>query len=109
MIGRVLLIETDIRRPSVLNLISQDEIKKAGFSNVVVKNYVFKYSPGNFDQYWGNYLRYVAKPIKEKLNLLEKSQKKELKEMIRKNTKPYTKRDGEIQFPWEVLILTAKY
>ena len=87
----------------------REEIKKAGFSNVVVKDYVFQYSPGNFEQYWGNYFRYVAKPIKEKLNSLEKSQKKELEEKIRENTKPYTKRNEIIQFPWEVLILTAKY
>jgi len=56
-----------------------------------------------------NYLKYVAKPIKEKLNKLKKSQRKELKEMVRENTKPYTKRNEIIQFPWEVLILTAKY
>ena len=87
----------------------KDEVKKAGFSNVVVKDHVFQYSPGNFEQYWGNYFRYVAKPIKEKLNSLDKSQKKELKEKIRENTKPYTKRNEIIQFPWEVLILTAKY
>jgi len=54
-------------------------------------------------------LKYIAKPIKEKLDKLEKSQRKEIKEMVRKNTKPYTKRNGIIQFPWEVLILTAKY
>lgn len=87
----------------------RDEVKKAGFSNVIVKDYTFKYSPGSFDDYWRNYLRYVAKPIKEKLNSLEKSQRKELKERIRENTKPHTKRSGIIQFPWEVLILTAKY
>ena len=29
--------------------------------------------------------------------------------MIKENTRPYTKKDGVIQFPWEVLILTAKY
>jgi ubiquinone/menaquinone biosynthesis C-methylase UbiE len=87
----------------------RDEVKKAGFSNVTVKDYTFKYSPGNFDDYWRNYLKYVAKPIKEKLNSLEKSQRKELKEMIRDNTKTHTKRNGTIQFPWEVLILTAKY
>jgi len=40
--------------------------------------------------------------------LLEKSQKKELKEMVRANTKPFTKKSGIIQFPWEVLILTAQ-
>ena len=34
-IGKVLLIETDIRRPSVLNLISKDETKRAGFSDLI--------------------------------------------------------------------------
>ena len=87
----------------------KDEIKKAGFSKIKVNDYKFPYSPGTFEQYWKNYLRYIAKPIKEKLDKLEKSQRKELKEMIRKNTKPYTKRNEIIQFPWEVLILTAKY
>jgi ubiquinone/menaquinone biosynthesis C-methylase UbiE len=87
----------------------KDEIKKAGFTKIRVNDYDFPYSPGTFEQYWGNYLRYVAKPIKEKLDKLEKSQKRELKEMIKENTRPYTKNDGVIQFPWEVLILTAKY
>ncbi len=87
----------------------RDEVKKVGFSKISVKDFVFKYSPGNFDDYWGDYLRYVAKPIKEKLNLLERSQRKELKEMVKENTKQYTKRNGIIEFPWEVLILTAKY
>ena len=87
----------------------KDEIKKAGFSKIKVNDYNFPYSPGTFEQYWKNYLRYIAKPIKEKLDKLEKSQRKELKEMIRKNAKPYTKRNEIIQFPWEVLILTAKY
>ena len=87
----------------------RDEVKKSGFSKISVKDFVFKYSPGDFDEYWRNYLKYVAKPIKEKLNQLEKSQKKELKKMVKKNTKPYTKRNGIIEFPWEVLILTAKH
>ena len=29
--------------------------------------------------------------------------------MIKENTEPHTKRNGMIEFPWEVLILTAKY
>ena len=86
----------------------RNEIKNAGFSNIFVKEYVFKYSPGNFDDYWKNYLKYVAKPLKEKLNCLEKEEKIELKENVRKNTLQYTKRNGIIEFPWEVLILTAK-
>ncbi len=87
----------------------RDEIKKAGFRKITVKDYNFPYSPGTFEQYWSNYLRYVAKPIKEKLDSLERSQRKELKEMVRDNTKQYTKKNGMIQFPWEVLILTAKH
>ncbi|MGH1567622.1 MAG: class I SAM-dependent methyltransferase [Nitrosopumilus sp.] len=87
----------------------KDEIDKVGFSKIKVNDYDFPYSPGTFEQYWKNYLRYIAKPVKEKLNKLEKSQRKELKDMVRQNTKPYTKRDGIIKFPWEVLILTAKY
>ena len=87
----------------------KDEIKKAGFSKIKVNDYDFPYSPGTFEQYWKNYLRYIAKPVKEKLNKLKKSQRIELKDMVRQNTKPYTKKDGTIKFPWEVLILTAKY
>ncbi|MCV0430852.1 methyltransferase domain-containing protein [Nitrosopumilus sp.] len=87
----------------------RDEVIRAGFSNVKVKDYTFKYSPGTFDDYWKNYLKYVAKPIKEKLNSLSKPQRRELKEMIKENTKLHTKRNGMIEFPWEVLILTAKY
>jgi len=86
----------------------RNEIKKAGFSNISVNDYVFKYSPRNFDDYWKNYLRYVAKSLKEKLDSLERKTRKELREKVRENTVPYTKRNGNIEFPWEVLILTAK-
>jgi hypothetical protein len=90
-------------KPSLRN-----EIKKAGFSSIAVKDYVFKYSPGKFDDYWKNYLRYVAKPLKEKLDSLERKTRKELRDKVRENTIQYTKRNGNIEFPWEVLILTAK-
>jgi len=87
----------------------KDEVKKVGFSKIKVNDYDFPYNPGTFEQYWRNYLRYIAKPVKEKLDKLKKPQRKELKDRVRQNTKPYTKRDGTIKFPWEVLILTAKY
>ena len=34
-IGKVLLIETDIRRPSVLSLINKDDMKRSGFSDLI--------------------------------------------------------------------------
>lgn len=84
------------------------EVRKAGFSNVVVKEFIFKYSPGKFEDYWKNYIKYIAKPLKEKLNALEYSKRKEFKNSVKEKTLQYTKRNGDIIFPWQVLILTAK-
>lgn len=83
------------------------EVNNANFSKIKVKDFVFTYSPGIFEDYWQNYIKYVAKPLKDKLNSLNKKEKIKLKEKVRKNTKPYTN-NGTIKFPWQVLILTAK-
>ncbi len=84
------------------------EVRKAGFSNIVTKEFIFKYSPGKFEDYWKNYIKYIAKPLKEKLNALEYSKRKEFKNSVKEKTLQYTKRNGDIIFPWQVLILTAK-
>jgi ubiquinone/menaquinone biosynthesis C-methylase UbiE len=84
------------------------EVRKAGFSNIVVKEFIFNYSPGKFEDYWKNYIKYIAKPLKEKLNALKYSKRKEFKESVKEKTMQYTKKNGEILFPWQVLILTAK-
>jgi len=86
-----------------------NEIKKAEFSNIIVKEFIFHFSPGKFEDYWKNYIKYIAKPLKEKLNALEYSKRKELKLLVKEKTIQYTKKNGEILFPWQVLILTAKY
>ncbi|WP_246282074.1 methyltransferase domain-containing protein [Nitrosopumilus ureiphilus] len=85
------------------------EISKAGFSKISVKEFIFHYSPGKFEDYWKNYIKYIAKPLKEKLNELEYSKREELKQVVKDKTSQYTKKNGEILFPWQVLILTAKY
>ena len=84
------------------------EVSKAGFSKITVKDYVFYFSPGKFEDYWSNYLKYIAKPLKEKLNGLDYSKRKELKQLVKDKTLQYTKKNGEILFPWQVLILGAK-
>jgi len=85
------------------------EISRAGFSKIIVKEFVFHYNPGKFEDYWRNYIKYIAKPLKEKLDTLEYSKRKELKQLVKEKTIQYTKKSGEILFPWQVLILTAKY
>ena len=84
------------------------EVSKAGFSKITIKDYVFHFSPGKFEDYWRNYLKYIAKPLKEKLNDLDYSKRKELKQLVKDKTSQYTKKNGEILFPWQVLILGAK-
>ena len=84
------------------------EVRKAGFSKIWVKDFVFQFSPGTFDDYWKNYLKYVAKPLKEKLDTLDRTKRNELKKMVKENVKPFLQKNKTIKFPWEVLILTAK-
>jgi len=87
----------------------RSEISKAGFSNVVVKEFLFQYSPGIFENYWRNYVRYIPKPLKEKIDALGYSKRKKLKLSVEEKTDQYTKRNGQIIFPWQVLISTARY
>ena len=84
------------------------EIRKAGFSKIATEKFIFYFSPGTFDEYWKNYLKYLAKPLRQKLDSLDKRQMKELKGMALKNVEPFTLKNKTIKFPWEVLILTAK-
>ena len=83
-------------------------VKKVGFRKISVSEFNFNYSPGTVENYWQNYLKYVAKPLKEKLDSLSLSEKKQLKSLVKENVKPFTLKNNIIKFPWEVLILTAK-
>ncbi len=82
-------------------------IIKAGFSHITIQEYKFWYSPGTFSKYWSDYLKYLAKPLKEKLDKLSPKQKTELKKTVQEKTLPYTK-NTKIMFPWKVLVLSAK-
>lgn len=83
-------------------------ISNAGFADIKICEHTFTYRPGTFPDYWQNYLRYLARPLKEKIMTLSATQKQEMKNQIKQNTLPYTKKSGQIVFPWKVLILTAK-
>jgi ubiquinone/menaquinone biosynthesis C-methylase UbiE len=81
---------------------------KAGYEKIIVKKLLFQYTPGVFSDYWNNYKKYLSKPLKEKFNKLSIHQKSNLREMVKDNTLQYTKKNGKIIFPWEVLLLTAR-
>ncbi|MEW6044386.1 MAG: methyltransferase domain-containing protein [Thermoproteota archaeon] len=81
-------------------------IMKAGFTNIKINEFVFSYSPGTFSQYWSDYLKYLAKPLKEKINKLSTAQKNQMRKQVKEKTLPYTKHN-KIIFPWKVLVLRA--
>ena len=85
------------------------EVEGAGFSGVRVREFVFTYSPGSFEQYWATYLEYVSSQAREKINSLGTDGIERLKGAIRRNAAPYERDGGVLRFPWQVLILTAKY
>ena len=86
----------------------REEVEKSGFTNTEIKDYSFKYSPGTFEEYWTNYLKYTQKDIRTKIDMLGRIKRKEFKEEVRRNAMPYTdRRSGIITFPWQSMILTA--
>jgi len=86
----------------------KEVFSKAGYEKIIVKKLLFHYSPGEFLDYWNNYKKYLSKPLKDKFNKLSIHQKSNLREMVKDNTLEYTKKNGKIVFPWEVLVLTAR-
>ena len=85
----------------------REEAEEAGYGNVLVRPVTYGYSPGDFDAYWNGYTRYVPGTQRRKLMSLGADRLAELREAVRRRTGPYTNTDGTIQFPWQVLILTA--
>ena len=81
-------------------------VSAAKYKKIKVTEFVFSYKPGSFSNFWCNYLRYVAKPAREKLKMLSKAELRQVQELAKQKTKPYMK-NGLIVFPWKVLILTA--
>jgi len=85
-----------------------EEISKSGFQKIRIKELSFTIRPGTFSEYWKNYLKYIAKPLREKINSLSWSQQKQIRKLAKENVKKYTNKNGMLRFPWKVLILTAK-
>ena len=82
-------------------------LTKAGFTNANVEQHCFQLKVGTFEKYWNDYLRYLAKPLKEKIYKMPISERNKMKSQIRAKTIPHTK-NGIITFPWKVLVASAK-
>lgn len=82
----------------------QNELCKAGFSDIKIHGHVFEYDAGSFEDYWTDYLKSTAYSISSKITGSEHAS--EIKKKSEENVSAYVKR-GRIVFPWKVLIGTA--
>lgn len=81
-------------------------ISESGFVNEKIKEFTFTYSPGTFQEFWENYLRYVPIIQKKKIEKLAKNDLRSIRENVKENTRKFVK-NGKIVFPWKVLVAVA--
>jgi 2-polyprenyl-3-methyl-5-hydroxy-6-metoxy-1,4-benzoquinol methylase len=84
----------------------KNEIITSGFTNVQIKKFTFSYHPGNFEEYWSDYMSSTANSIWPKIKTRGMDIVNAIKNEAKKNTVPFTKNE-KIEFPWDVLIATA--
>lgn len=78
----------------------------AGFVGIQIRDATYRYSPGDFASYWNGYVEYVAEPYRKKIENLPGAVRERMRRAVQKRALPYTK-NGTVEFPWQVLILTA--
>ena len=84
----------------------QEEIRLAGFTDIKIKKFTFTYDAGRFEEYWTDYIHTTANAIWPKIESKGIGMVNTIKEKAGKNTVRFIK-NGEIDFPWDVLIATA--
>ncbi len=82
-------------------------IESAGFADVSVEKFVYNYDAGTFEQYWSDYLSTTAASIRSKIESAGEKTVLEIKEQARESAGQFAS-NGVINFPWDVLIATAR-
>lgn len=82
-------------------------VTEAGFGGVLIRERTFRYSPGTADSYWDGYLKYVAESARKRLDALPVDNLEGIRRRVIEKARRF-ERDGQIVFPWSVLILTAR-
>lgn len=84
------------------------EICGAGFRRIRTVSRTFEFCAGTFEKYWRDYIGYIAKPARQKLDGLSYGHRRRLKGAVREAASKYLQSDGTLAFPWQVLISTAR-
>ena len=83
------------------------EISNAGFSNINIRKHTFQYNAGTFEKYWTEYMTTTANSIRSKIEAGGAGVMSTIKKEAKMTSSRFTKNDGSIEFPWDVLIATA--
>lgn len=85
----------------------ENVLASAGFASVTVKKFVFDYEAGPFSEYWSDYMSTTAAAIRPKIEAKGAQVVAEIKKEAEEKAQRFIK-NGEIRFPWDVLVATAK-
>jgi ubiquinone/menaquinone biosynthesis C-methylase UbiE len=84
----------------------QGAIAGAGFSDVSVKEFIFDYEAGTFEEYWSDYMSTTANSIRAIIESKGPGVVSAIKAEAEKKAQKFTE-DGRVRFPWQVLVATA--
>ena len=82
-------------------------IEKVGFSDIHIKKYTFHYQASSFDEYWSDYMASTANSIRSIIESKGSHIISSIKEKSKSSVDRFTDKEGIVNFPWDVLIVTA--
>ena len=83
------------------------EFENIGFRDINVTAYIYPYNVGTFEEYWNDYMESAAASVRTKIESLDAEIYAKIKEESRTKAQRFV-RDGKIDFPWQVLIASAR-
>lgn len=81
-------------------------IASAGFSEISITEFTFQYYAGTFEEYWDDYMSTTAASIRSKVEGKGEQIVSAMRSKVEEKVQQFVK-DGQIHFPWQVLIATA--
>ncbi len=83
------------------------EFEKAGFEEINVVSYTYPYNTGTFEEYWREYMESTAAAMRAKIEGLDAGLYAKIKDESKAKAERFLK-DGKIEFPWQVLVVSAR-
>ena len=85
----------------------RSEFENSGFKDINVATYAYPYNVGTFEEYWNEYMESAAASMRAKIESLDAELYAKIKEESEAKAQRFLK-DGKIEFPWQVLVASAR-